>query len=212
MIKFLIGPALVGVGYGAGSYYGADAEQLVHKSPSATYAGVENALSGVRESGTTSFDGGTPVPYELRISHELDKRLVVTLFFDGKQGAEADIAFVPQSDGHDTLVTAKVHGNREVLRPALAGTSKAKLAYAPDWMLNLAMKPLLTQLAGQIERGETATIDGMTPADAEAQWEAKLTPEQREQVGEWRQYQATRPAIDPSADAQHALENGNRAD
>ena len=212
MIKFLIGPALMGGGYIAGSYYGADAEQLVHKGPSMTYAGVENALSGMRQSGTTSFEGGTPVPYELRIAHELDRSLVVTLFFDGRQGAEADIAFIPQNDGRDTLVTARVHGNREVLRPALAGTSKAKLAYAPDWMLNLAMKPLLTQLAGQIEHGETASIEGMTTADAEAQWEAKLTPEQREQVGEWRQYQATRPAVDPSADAKHALESGKSAD
>ena len=28
MLKFLVGPVLVGAGYAAGSYYGADAEQL----------------------------------------------------------------------------------------------------------------------------------------------------------------------------------------
>ena len=38
MIKFLIGPALMGTGYLAGSYYGSDVEQVVHKSPDVTYA------------------------------------------------------------------------------------------------------------------------------------------------------------------------------
>src|SRR5437588_532487 len=90
MLKFLIGPVLVGVGYGAGSYYGSDAEQLVHKSPSVTYASVETALGNMRQSGTTFFDGGTPVPYELHIDHTLDQRLVLTLWFAGKQGAEAE--------------------------------------------------------------------------------------------------------------------------
>jgi hypothetical protein len=63
MFKFLIGPVLMGAGYLAGSFYGSDAEQAVHKSPSVTYAAVEQALGNVRQSGTTFFDGGTPVPY-----------------------------------------------------------------------------------------------------------------------------------------------------
>jgi len=57
MYKFLIGPALVGAGYATGSFYGADAEQLVHKSPSVTYAAVDQALANIRKSGTTFFDG-----------------------------------------------------------------------------------------------------------------------------------------------------------
>ena len=73
MLKFLIGPTLVGVGYAAGSYYGADSEQLVHKNVSVTYAGVEDALAGVRDSGTTSFEGGMPMQYALTIDHQLDR-------------------------------------------------------------------------------------------------------------------------------------------
>ena len=202
MLKFLIGPALVGVGYAAGSYYGADSEQLVHKDVSATYAGVEDALTGMRDSGTTSFEGGTPMPYALTIDHALDQRLLLHLSFAGRQGAEAELNFTPQNDGADTLVTAKIHGDHEVLRQALAGTSRAKLAYAPDWMLNLAMRPLLRQLASQIEQGKSgsAALAGWSPSDAEAQWEAQLTPEQRGEVAQWQQYQATRPAVDVSAD------------
>ena len=32
MRKFLIGPALLGVSYAGGTYYGADSEQLVHEA------------------------------------------------------------------------------------------------------------------------------------------------------------------------------------
>lgn len=209
MLKFLIGPVLVGVGYAAGSYYGSDAEQLVHKSPSITYAAVEQALGNVRQSGTTSFDGGTPMPYTMTIDRTLDRKLVVTLLFDGKQGAEADIDFTPQDGGATTLVSTRIHGDRSVLRPVLAGTSKARLAYAPDWMLNVTFKPVLRQLAEQIEQGAIAHFDGITEGEAQAQWESNLPDDQRQQVAEWRQYDATRPATDPDADAQRSLQGDN---
>ena len=209
MLKFLIGPVLVGTGYAAGSYYAADAEQLVHKSPSVTYAAVEQAIGNVRQSGTTSFDGGTPVPYELQIDRTLDRHLTLTLLFGGKQGAAADIDFTPQDGGASTLVTARIHADRSVLRPVLAGTSKARLAYAPDWMFNLTFKPVLQQLAGQIEQGTIAHFEGVTEGETQAQWESNLSDNQRQQVAEWRQYDATRPAVDPEADAQRSQQGGN---
>jgi hypothetical protein len=199
MLKFLIGPTLMGAGYAAGSYYGSDAEQLVHKSPSVTYAALEQALANMRTSGTTSFEGGTPVPYEIKVDRTLDQKLAITLLFAGKQGAEADIELSPRDGGKSTLVTTRIHGNRAVLRPVLAGTDKARLGYAPDWMLNLTFKPLLKQLAAQIEQGQRADVAEMTAADAQAQWESNLSDEQRNQVAGWRQYDATRPSTDPTA-------------
>lgn len=191
MLKFVIGPILLGAGYVAGSIYGADVEQVVHKSPSDTYTGVSQAIGNIRPSGMTFFDGGTPIPYEMKIESETDRHLLVTLFFDGKQGARADFTFQPQDDGKETLIIAKLNGDKSVLRTALAGTSKARLAYAPDWMLNLTARPVLQQLASQI-----------TPGEAQAQWESNLSDEQRAQVSEWRQYDATRPAVDPNVAAQ----------
>ncbi|HEX8839339.1 MAG TPA: hypothetical protein VF750_02585 [Sphingomicrobium sp.] len=207
MLKFLIGPALMGAGYAAGSYYGADAEQLVHKSPSVTYAGLEQALANMRTSGTTSFEGGTPVPYEIEIDRTLDRKLVVHLLFAGRQGAQADIDLTSADGGNGTLVTTRVHADREVLRPVLAGTSKARLGYAPDWIFNVTLKPLLKQLAAQIEAGQPAGIAELSEGEARAQWEANLSDEQRSQVDRWRQYDATRPATDPDADANRYLEN-----
>ena len=201
MLKFLIGPALVGTGYVAGSYYGTDAEQLVHKSPTVTYAAVEQALANTRQSGTTFFEGGTPMPYEIRVDRTLDQRLVINLLFNGQQGAQADLTFTPQNAGKETLISAKIHADRSILRTALSGTSKARLAYAPDWMLNLTAKPLLQQLAQQIEQGQPASLDGNAGAEEQAQWESNLTANQREQVSEWQQDQATRPSMDPGSNS-----------
>lgn len=200
MLKFVAGPVLVGTGYLAGSIYGADAEQLVRKSPSDTYSGVSHAIGNVRSSGTTFFDGGTPMPYEIRVDRDPDKHMLVKLYFDGKLAATADLSFLPKNDGKDTLIVAKLDGDRSVMRAALAGTSKARLAYAPDWMLNLSAKPLIAQLATQIEQGAPTDL-GMSPGEAQAQWEASLSDEQRAQVSEWRQYDASRPSVDPNASA-----------
>jgi len=201
MWKWLIGPVMLGSGCLAGSLYGRDAEQVVHKSPEATYAAIEHALDNVRPSGTTYFDGGAPMPYEIKVDRAYDEKLLVTLLFAGKEGAEADIRFSPQNGGKDTLIVTKIHGDHQVLRSALAGSSKARLAYAPDWMLNLAARPMLEQLATQIEQGEMAEINGTSPADGETQWEQSLSDDQRNQLQEWRQYDATRPTTDPNANA-----------
>ena len=207
MYKYLLGPVLSGAAYAAGAYYGADAEQLVRKNPSATYQGVEQMLGNVPASGTTSFEGGTPMPYALKIDRTPDERLVATLSFDGRAGASADFRFAPQDGGAATLVTATMHGDHAVLRQALAGTDKARLAYAPDWMLNLTARPLLAQLATQIEHGQAAHAH-FPGFRNEAEWESSLPPEQQQQVQGWRQYEATRPAVDPDAAARNYMSGG----
>jgi hypothetical protein len=208
MWKWLIGPVLLAAGCIAGSVYGRDSEQLVHKSPDETYAGVEQALDSVPQTGTTSFEGGTPMPYELRIDREPEQQLRVAILFGGKEGANAELDFAPRDGGKATLVTARVHGDRSVLRSALAGTSEARLAWAPDWALNLAARPLLRQIAAGIEQGTQAQImPQMTQADAEAQWEQNLTDEQRQGLQQYNQYEATRPAVDPNAAAANYMGN-----
>ena len=137
----------------------------------------------------------------------LDQKLLVTLLFAGRQGAEAELVFTPRNGGDETLITTRIHGERSVLRTALAGTSRARLAYAPDWMLNLSFRPVLRQLAGQIEAGDEADL-GLTQGEMQARWESNLSEEERRQVADWRQYDATRPAVDPVADAKRPASGG----
>jgi hypothetical protein len=196
--KLLIGPALTGAGWLAGIHYGAQAQQLVHKSPSVTYDGISHAVENMKASGTTHFEGGKPMPYEIRVDRTADQQLLVHVLFNGREGASTELLFTPRNDGKDTLVSGKVHTDRAVLGEALAGSSSARLAYAPDWMLNLlTLRPLLQQVAQQIEQGEQAQVPGMS----EAEWESSLPPDQQQQVQAWRQYDATRPSVDPDADA-----------
>ena len=199
MWKFVLGPVLMGIGYIVGSIYGESVEQVVHKRPATVYSAMSRMLSARAHGGTMRFDEGAEVPYKLTIERTPGERLVAHLMLDGRQGAEADIQFKPQDDGEATLMTARVRADRSVLREALAGTSKARLGYAPDWMLTLTLKPLLRQVGEQIEQGAPANAQVFASA------EAQMSPEQREQLGKWRQYDATRPTLDPDRAARKYL-------
>ena len=203
--KFLIGPALLGAGYAGGSYYGFDSEQLVNKSPDEVRDAVEQAASD--RNGTMELEGGKPVPYETKVERSDDGSLIVRIIMNGKQAAGTDAAFVPQNGDKDTLMTVRIHTDHAVLREVLAGTSKARLAYAPDWMPNLTARPVLRQLAGQIEQGE-AVGDPLHGFQSEADWESSLPPDKQREVQEWRHYDASRPMTDPDADAQKFMNGG----
>jgi len=204
--KLLIGPLLTAGGWLAGSYYGASAEQLVHKDVATTYAAVDRAIANAPHSGTMKLEGGQPVPYAIEVERSDGERLVVHLLFDGREGAATELRFAPHGgSGGETMITARVHGDRAVLAAALAGTDKARLAWAPDWMLNLSAKPLLRQLADQIDKGEEAAAPGFL---SQADWESQLPADQQQQVQQWRQHEASRPMVDPDQSANAFLGNG----
>jgi hypothetical protein len=155
-------------------------------------------ISSAPSTGMTSFEGGKPMPYSLTSEETGERRLHLTLSFAGQQGATADFEVRPGPGDDQSVIAARFHGERAVLQSALGGTDKARLAYAPDWILNLASKSLLRQLAGAMERGDLSALSGSIGGDARSSWEAGLSPAQREQQAEWQQYQATRPMTDLS--------------
>jgi hypothetical protein len=209
MRKLLIGPALTGCGWLAGSYYGADAEQVVHKGPGTVRSAIEEAVSN-RDSGAMQFEGGKSVPYKLKVEDgATDEHLVVHMTMTGKDAVDTDIQLTPQDNGDGTLMQVKVHTDHAVLRQALVGTPKARLAYAPDWMLNLTIHPLLQKLAEQIESG-AAVGDPMQGFQTQADWEASLPPDKQKEMQQWRQYQASRPMLDPNEAARNYMKGGGR--
>lgn len=208
MWKWLIGPVLTALGYAAGSYYGSDAEQIVHKSPEEVRTAVAQALTD--RGGTMELEGAAkPIPYEVRVDDAEGGKLTAHLIMDGRQGGEADVTFTPEDNGAATLVAVRIHADRKVLGDTLAGTSKARLAWAPDWMLNLASHQVLRALAGQIESGE-AIADPLQDAPSQADQEAQLPPDKQKQLQEWRQYDASRPMTDPNAAAKQYLNGGRQ--
>lgn len=196
MNKLLIGPALAGAGWIAGSHYGASTQQLVHRSPDDTYQGIAHAFDAIPQSGMTEFDGGKPMPYELRIDRVPDRQLIVHVSFNGREGSSTRIDFQPQDDGKTTMVTVQAHGDRTVLGEALAGTSRARLAYAPDWMLNLlVVRPLLQQMGQKIEDGEQPIFLGIDQAPQQT------SADQQPQAEDQDSQDPTAPTVDPNADA-----------
>jgi hypothetical protein len=143
----------------------------------------------------------------LQVDGTPDRSINVRVLIEGRQAAEARTSFTPEDGGQATLLSVKVDADNAVLRRALAGTSKAKVAYAPDWMFNIGLKKPLQKLAHEIEHGGAVGAsmgDYLSPAD----WESQLPAEQREQVQDWRQYDATRPTTDPNAAAKAYLGSG----
>ena len=204
MLKFLIGPVLLCAGYVAGSFYGSSADQVVQREPAEVFAAFAALVDSHGGGGTMRFAEGPAVPYALDVEETSGERMVVRMAMAGSHVGEAELIFTPQDGGKATLVSMKIHADRAVLRKALAGTPKAKLAYAPDWMLNMAMKDPLRAYAEQIEAGG-AHYDAMTAAMRDADGGTQLTPEQQRQMDAWRQYDASRPAVDPDAAAKSYL-------
>jgi hypothetical protein len=206
MYKYLLlGPVLSAVTYGAGAYYGADAEQLVHKSPDTVYAALSNMVEGSPErEASLNGDDGRRIKTDLKLAaSDPGKSMSIQLLLDGQPGASADVSLTPQEDGKATLVAVKLHGDHAVLRDRLAGSSQARLAYAPDWLLNLTFRPVLRALGEDIEKEQGfASISG---TQSEADWEAKLSPGEQQQVAQWRQYESTQPTVDPDAAAQNYM-------
>jgi hypothetical protein len=194
----LIGPALLGVTHVAGSILADDATQIVRERPATVYANVSDALAVSPLSGTMELEGGEPVPYRIRVDRTPGERLVVHMFLDEREAGQVDVAFTPEDGGKATLMTAEVDSDGAVIREELAGTDKAKLGYAPDWIFNFAIGRVLKEVAGQIEQG---ALMGDPTRSFMGGAEAGMSAEQQQQRDQWRQHSATRPMTDPNGAA-----------
>lgn len=198
----MIGPALLGVIHAVGSIFSDDVRQVVHKRPSIVYSSVSTALANTPLSGKMELEGAEPVPYQLSVDRGPGEHLVVHLMLDGRKAGQVDLSFAPENDGEDTIIIAKVESDGKVVREELAGTDKAKLGYAPDWLLTFAFGRSLSEAAEQIEKGSFA----VDPAHGfSGSTEALMTVEERQQRDRWQQYQATRPSTNPNAEAKRYM-------
>lgn len=149
----LIGPALLGAAHIAGSTLADETSEIISGRPAVVYSTMSKALANTPQSGTMQFESGAPVPYRISIDRSPGERLVVHLMLNGRRAGQVDLDFRPENGGKDTLIVAKVDSDGKVVREELAGTEKAKLGYAPDWLLTFAFGRSLREAKEQIERG-----------------------------------------------------------
>jgi len=150
---FLIGPVLLGATHIVGSTLVDDTSEIVRQRPAMVYATVSEALATYPSSGTMQFESGPPVPYSISVDRSPSKQMVVHVKFNGREAGRIDLRFQPANGGKETLVIARVESDGKVVREELAGTEKAKLGYAPDWLLTFAFGRSLRESAEEIERG-----------------------------------------------------------
>lgn len=148
----LIGPVLLGLAHLAGSNLFSETTQIVRKRPAAVYSNLSKAIAVSPLSGTMELEGGKSVPYRVRVDRTPGERMVLHLLLDGREAGQVDVAFTPENGGEATRMTAKVDSDGKVIREELAGTDKAKLGYAPDWILTFAFRRTLRDIAERIEQ------------------------------------------------------------
>ncbi|MCL6699591.1 hypothetical protein LZ496_12455 [Sphingomonas sp. NSE70-1] len=153
MKMFLIGPALLGAAHVAGSIFADDTREIVRQRPAFVYSTVSQALANTPESGTMEFESGPPVPYSISVDRNPGRNMVIHVKFNGREAGQIDLRFLPENGGKETLMIARVESDGKVVREELAGTEKAKLGYAPDWLLTFAFGRSLRETAQEIERG-----------------------------------------------------------
>ena len=150
---FLIGPALLGAAHVAGSIFADDTREIVRQRPDFVYTTVSQALANTPSSGTIEFESRPPVPFSLGVDRNPGKHMVIHVKFNGREAGQIDLRFLPENGGKETLIVARVESDGKVVREELAGTDKAKLGYAPDWLLTFAFGRSLRESAQEIERG-----------------------------------------------------------
>lgn len=150
---FLIGPALLGAAHLVGSIFADDTSETVHQRPDFVYSTVSEALANTPDSGTIEFESGPPVSYSLSVDRNPGKHMIIHVRFNGREAGQIDLRFLPENGGKETLIVAKVKSDGKVVREELAGTDKAKLGYAPDWLLTFAFGRSLRESAQEIEQG-----------------------------------------------------------
>jgi hypothetical protein len=192
---FLIGPTLLGLIHFAGSFLFDDVRQVVHKRPASVYSNISTALSNTPKSGIMQLEDGSSVPYQFSVDRGPGEHLVVHMMFNGRKAGQLDLNFAPENGGEDTLIIAKVDSDGQVIREELAGTDKAKLGYAPDWLLNFAFGGSLREAAELIEKDSFAGVSSGGFGGG------SLTAQEQKQRDEWLQYNASRPTTDPNAAA-----------
>jgi hypothetical protein len=150
---FLIGPALLGAAHIAGSTFADETSEVIRQPPAVVYSTMSEALANSPQSGTMQFEGGPPVPYRISVDRSPQERIVIHLMLNDRRAGQVDINFRPESGGKETLIVARVDSDGKVVREELAGTEKAKLGYAPDWLLTFAFGRALRETAEEVERG-----------------------------------------------------------
>ncbi|HKX91852.1 MAG TPA: hypothetical protein VJM15_05430 [Sphingomicrobium sp.] len=191
---------LGGCGLGAGH----DADQIVKKDPETVYAALDSAFSDAVADG--NHGAAAEHGQVTTIDRDPGKSLDLKVMIEGKQAVRMRFGVEPANGGADTRLTGDIDVDQAVLRESIReqGGDDAKLPAIPSFAFDMAMKKVVAEIGKKIEAGEPlggsrstlamATSPDPSPSASESRWEQRR-----------RQEAATRPMVDPDADARKYL-------
>ena len=192
--------ALIGCSLG-----GHDAEQVVHKDPATVYAAIDSAFSAIADQGNNGLaaERGQVTTIERLENKSLDLKTSI----GGKQALHIRFGFEPGKIASETRLTGDWEIDQQVLRDSVRKEGgEVAMPNLPGFVLDAAMKKLLSEMATKIDAGEpldtsshSALAMTSSPQSLPASdWERRYRDQQA-------QRQASAPMMDPDAAARNFM-------
>jgi hypothetical protein len=195
----IMGGALCcGCAYMAFAGFGGPARQLVHASPDKVYSAFSESFSNVEQSGIVKSESG-PVAYQVEVEKVADRSIDVVWDISGDEAGHLHLGFAPDGKGN-TMVTGTVKADAQKIRDTL-GYSAASFPTGSSFAMDAGLSTMLADAAKKIEDGEPIGAFGKRIDVSDGDWSRTG----RNYAEEARQREATRPIVNPDADARKYL-------
>lgn len=195
----MMGGALCcGCAYMAFAGFGGPVHQVVHAPPGQVYSAFSESFANAEQSGIAEAEPGHPVAYQIDVDKVVDKSIDLTWTIEGKEAGRLHLGFEPDGEG-DTKVTGLINADTQKIRDTFHGSSGA-FPSSSAFVMNAGLSTMLAEAAQKIEKGEPLGSFGRM--DISDRGYGQSTSRYADRA---RQRAATRPMLDPNAEAARYL-------
>ncbi|HEX6740904.1 MAG TPA: hypothetical protein VF079_03805 [Sphingomicrobium sp.] len=203
MRRMLLGCAAA-LALGGCSVGGHDAEQIVRKDPSTVYSAIDGAFSEIADQGNNgrAAEHGQVTTIERVANKSLD----LTVTIEGKQAMHMRFGVEPEKGGAETRLTGDWEIDQKVLRDAVRKEGgDVAMPTLPNFVLDAAMKKLLSEMGEKIEAGEPLDTSSHSFAMTSSPQSLPTSDYERRYREQQAQRQASAPMMDPDAAARNFM-------
>jgi hypothetical protein len=187
-------PLICACAYVAFAGLGRPAEEVVHAPPAKVYSAFADAFSDTEQSGVTEVHGQS-VAYQITVDEVEDKSIDVVWEIAGEKAGHLRLGFAPNGENDTTVtgsITADAQKMDEIFRHGSSGVGDT-----PAFVMNVGLRSALSDAGKKIEDGIPL-----------AKWGQRVDSANERSADEARHRAATKPMIDPDAEARRYLHQG----
>jgi hypothetical protein len=180
--------------------FGAPVHQAVQAPPDRVYSAFSETFANAEQSGIAEAEPGHPVAYQVLVDKVVDKSIDVTWTIEGKEAGRLHLGFEPEGAG-GTMITGTIKADTQKIRDTFHGSSGA-FPSSSAFVMNAGLSTMLAEAADKIEKGEPLGSFGRRTDISERGQVGRPSSSYADRA---RQRAATRPMLDPGADAARYL-------